>query len=64
MLTSGVMLLHGNALPHTAARTPAMLEHFNWELFDHPLYSPDLAPSELPPVYLPAELVAMTALHK
>jgi hypothetical protein len=23
-----------------------MLEHFNWELFDHPLYSPDLAPSD------------------
>jgi transposase len=22
-----------------------MLEHFNWELFDHPPYSPDLAPS-------------------
>jgi hypothetical protein len=20
-----------------------MLEHFNWELFDHPPYSPDLA---------------------
>jgi hypothetical protein len=22
------------------------MEHFNWELFDHPLYSPDLAPSD------------------
>jgi hypothetical protein len=22
-----------------------MLEHFNWELFDHPPYNPDLAPS-------------------
>jgi hypothetical protein len=21
------------------------LEHFNWELFDHPPYSPDFAPS-------------------
>jgi hypothetical protein len=28
------------------ARTQALLEHFNWELFDHPLYSPDLAPSD------------------
>jgi histone-lysine N-methyltransferase SETMAR len=23
-----------------------MMEHFNWELFDHPPYSPDLAPSD------------------
>jgi hypothetical protein len=23
-----------------------MLEHLNWELFDRPPYSPDLAPSE------------------
>jgi histone-lysine N-methyltransferase SETMAR len=22
-----------------------MLQHFNWELFDHPPYIPDLAPS-------------------
>jgi hypothetical protein len=35
MLTSGVVLLREIALPHTAARTRALLEHFNWELFDH-----------------------------
>jgi hypothetical protein len=29
----------------TAARTQALLEHFNWELFDHPSYSPSLVPS-------------------
>jgi hypothetical protein len=47
MLISGVVLLHVNARPHTAARTRALLDHFNWELFDHPLYSPDLsAPSD------------------
>jgi hypothetical protein len=48
MLTSGVVLLHDNARPHTstAARTPPLLEHFNWELFDHSPYSPDLAPSD------------------
>jgi transposase len=39
------VLLHETALPHTAARTRALLEHFNWELFDHPRYSPDIAPS-------------------
>jgi histone-lysine N-methyltransferase SETMAR len=46
MLTSGVILLHDNARPHTAARTRALLEYFNWELFDRPPYSPDLAPSD------------------
>jgi histone-lysine N-methyltransferase SETMAR len=46
MLTSGVVLLHDNAYPHSAARTRALLVHFSWELFDHPPYSPDLAPSE------------------
>jgi transposase len=46
MLTPGVVLLHDNARPHTAARTRALLEHLNWVLFDHPPYSPDLAPSD------------------
>jgi histone-lysine N-methyltransferase SETMAR len=40
------MLLHDNARPHTAARTSALQEYFNWELFDSPPYSPDLAPSD------------------
>jgi hypothetical protein len=31
---------------HTAARTKAQLEHFNWELFDHPPYSLDLGTSD------------------
>jgi histone-lysine N-methyltransferase SETMAR len=46
MLTYSVVLLHDNASPHTAARTRALLEHFNWELFDHTPYSPDLAPCD------------------
>jgi histone-lysine N-methyltransferase SETMAR len=48
MLTYGVMLPHDIARPHTstAARTQALLEDSNWELFDHPPYSPDLAPSD------------------
>jgi hypothetical protein len=60
MLTSGVVLLHDNARPHTAARTRAQLKHFNWELFDHPPYSSE----RLPPVYLPEELVAIIALQQ
>jgi hypothetical protein len=35
MLTDGVMLLHDNVRQHTAAHTRALLDHFNWELFDH-----------------------------
>jgi hypothetical protein len=46
MMASGVMFLQDNARPHTAARTRALLEHFKWELFDHPLYSSDLAASD------------------
>jgi histone-lysine N-methyltransferase SETMAR len=46
MLISGVVLFHDSARPHTAADTRAPLEHFNWELFDHFSYSPDLAPSD------------------
>lgn len=46
LLTAGVVLLHDNARPHTARRTTAVLREFGWELFDHPPYSPDLAPSD------------------
>jgi transposase len=46
MLTSDVVLLHDDAHTHTATRTWALLENFNWELFDHPPYSPNLTPSD------------------
>jgi histone-lysine N-methyltransferase SETMAR len=45
-LISSVVLLHDNVCPHTAAHTLALLKHFNWELFDHSPYSPDLTPSD------------------
>jgi transcription termination factor NusB len=44
MLTKGV-LLH-NVRPHTKARTNALIKLFNWEIFDHPSYSPEVAPSD------------------
>jgi histone-lysine N-methyltransferase SETMAR len=40
------MLLHDNARTHAAARTQAMLQEFGWEVYEHPAYSPDLAPSD------------------
>ena len=46
MLSEGVVLQHRNARPHTATRTNALIKLFNWEVFDHPPYSPDLAPSD------------------
>jgi transposase len=45
MDTSGVVLLHDNPRPHAAARIRGLLEHFDWVLFAHSPYSPDLAPS-------------------
>jgi transposase len=44
MLTEGVVLLHDNVQPHTTARTNALIKLFNWKIFDHPPYSPELAP--------------------
>jgi hypothetical protein len=44
MLTYGALLLHNYARPYTVACTRAVLEHFNWELFDRIRYSSDLAP--------------------
>ncbi|GBO38699.1 Histone-lysine N-methyltransferase SETMAR [Araneus ventricosus] len=46
MLASGIVLLHDNARPHTAVATTILLQRFGWEVFDHPPYSPDLAPSD------------------
>ncbi|GBN96772.1 hypothetical protein AVEN_88850-1 [Araneus ventricosus] len=43
MLSGGIVLLHD---PHTAAATHELLDKFGWEIFDHPPYSPDLAPSD------------------
>jgi transposase len=39
------ILLYDNVGLHTAAPTQAIMEHFNWKLFDHPPYSPDITPS-------------------
>jgi hypothetical protein len=46
MLTHSVALLLENVNSHTAACTRALLEHFNWELFDLTSYSSELVLSE------------------
>jgi hypothetical protein len=46
MLTYSLVFLHENAYPNTAAHTQALLEHFDWELFDYRTYSPNLILSD------------------
>jgi hypothetical protein len=46
MLTSGVVSLHDDVCPHTAACTRALLEDFNWDLFGHFPYIPELIPRD------------------
>jgi len=39
-------MIHDNARPHTAAARQNLIMTFGWEQFDHPPFSPDLAPSD------------------
>jgi histone-lysine N-methyltransferase SETMAR len=39
-------MFHDNARPHTAAAMQDLITTFGWEQFDHPPYSPYLAPSD------------------
>jgi hypothetical protein len=39
-------MLHDKAHPYAGAATQVLIATFGWEQFDHPPYSPDLAPSD------------------
>lgn len=41
-----IVLLHGNARPHTAKATKDMLDLLAWEISLNSVYSPDLAPPD------------------
>jgi hypothetical protein len=62
MLTKGVVLLHDNTQPHTTARTNALIKLFSWEIFNHPPYSMDLAPSNYHLLHQDEGLVGYSAL--
>jgi hypothetical protein len=40
----GVVFHQDNARPHVSEMTQQKTEELNWEILDHPPYSPDLAP--------------------
>jgi histone-lysine N-methyltransferase SETMAR len=46
MLGQGVVMLHDNVRPHTAAATQDLIATSGWEQFDHSPYSPDLVLSD------------------
>ncbi|PNF29350.1 hypothetical protein B7P43_G07837 [Cryptotermes secundus] len=45
-LAKGLLLHHDNAGPHTCRATQERIQELQWELLEHPPYSPDLAPSD------------------
>ena len=45
-VTKGVLFLHHNAPAHQALATQKKLAYLGCQCFDHPHYSPDLAPSD------------------
>jgi len=45
-LSKEILLLRDNARPHTAAHTLETLKQLKWEAMEHPVYSPNLVPSD------------------
>jgi histone-lysine N-methyltransferase SETMAR len=45
-MARGVLIHHDSARPHTARATQERVQELQWELLEHPPYSPDLAPSD------------------
>jgi hypothetical protein len=46
ILSEGVLVLHENASPYTAARSGGNLRELKFEVLDQPVWNPDCAPSD------------------
>ncbi len=46
LLKQNVTFLHENATPHSTKLSQNLLNHLKWDVFQHPAYSPDLAPTD------------------
>lgn len=46
LLAVGPLILHDNASCHKADVVNSLLEEYNWEVLEHPPYSPDLSPCD------------------
>ena len=46
MFSAGVVLPHNDSRQHMARQSTHLLQEFSWEIFIHPPYIPDLAPSD------------------
>ncbi|PNF35959.1 hypothetical protein B7P43_G03521 [Cryptotermes secundus] len=46
LLSKKVLLLHDSARPRMAGQTVETINHLDFEVLEHPAYSPDLAPSD------------------
>jgi len=46
LLSTGVLLQHDNARPHTARSIVSTIQDLSFECFPHPPHSPDLVPSD------------------
>ena len=58
-----VILLHDNVRPHVAKPLKTFLKTLEWEVLPHPLYSPDIAPSDFHPFRSMAHGLADQRFH-
>ncbi|KAJ4439571.1 hypothetical protein ANN_07698 [Periplaneta americana] len=46
LVVQNPIILHDNARSHTAAAIKDLLRHWQWEILEHPPYSPDMSPCD------------------
>ena len=46
LLAAGPIILHDNATPHGAVNVTSLLGRYEWEILEHPPYSPDISPCD------------------